>query len=256
MYRRRIRVQFMLLAMCLAIFLPLVKGDIEKINISCKSTLEKEWMNDVKHCLDSTNKLNCLKKLVDIQEKVLFKRKLRKDAACDGHTQGLSVTENIKQVLSHLNKHKEDFSRRLALQISEFLRQNEVSIDVGSKLKIKFLSSGNETVDMTVKVNNDTEVSERKMKMNTSNILALLFTPAMFIAGMMPWILPGVKMAVMMVTMMNNMAFSSALFALIRGYIFDTRPDDHILYINNGYKNHHQPVHQQHHKIYHMRPGR
>lgn len=110
--------------------------------------------------------------------------------------------------------------------------------DTDSTLVIRTVSGGNNSVDVIFSVaSGGGEVSERKMKMSTSNILALLFIPAMWIAGMMPWILPGVKMAVMMVTMMNNMAFSTALFSLIRGYLFDTRPDDHVVYLNYGYKN-------------------
>lgn len=251
MCSRHIRVEFMLMTMYLAMFHSV--NSFKDTSTLCKDAMEKEWIKNVRHCLDHTDKIDCLKKLVEDQEKVFMKRKLRKDVMCDGQ---VSSGMDIRKVLSHINKYKEDVSRRVAAEINQFLEQNEVSIGVGSKLTIKFLPSGNETVDMTVKFNNDSAVSERKMKMNTSNILALLFAPAMFIAGIMPWVLPGVKMAVMFVTMINNMAFSSALFALIRGYIFDTRPDDHIIYINNGYKNHHQPVHQQHHKIYHVPPVR
>lgn len=97
------------------------------------------------------------------------------------------------------------------------------------------------------KDNNSSAVSERKlkMKMSTNNVLALLFIPAMWIAGIMPWVLPGIKMAAMMVTMMNNMAFSSALFSLIRGYLFDTQKEDHIVYLNYGYKNNGPPGHHK-----------
>lgn len=258
MCSRQIRLEFMLIAMCLSMVHLVTTSAEGSSSTQCKDTLEKEWIKSLKHCLDHTNKIDCLKKLVKAQEKVFFKRKLRKNVKCEE----VSSAMDIRKVLVAIDKYKDDFSHRVAGEINKFLEQNEVSIGVGTKLTIKFLPSGNETVDMTVKFNNnDSAVSERKMKMNTSNILALLFAPAMFIAGMMPWILPGVKMAVMMVTMMNNMAFSSALFTLIRGYIFDTRPDDHILYINNGYKNHHQPVHQPvhqpahqlHHRIYHVR---
>lgn len=260
MCSRHIRVEFMLMTMYLAMFQ--LVNSFEGPSTSCKDALEKEWIKNVRHCLNHTNKIDCLKKLLENQENVFLKRKQRKDIMCDGYQQ-VSPKMDIRKVLLHINKYKEDVSHRVAAHINKFLEQNEVSIGVGSKFTIKFIPSGNETVDMSVKFNNDSAVSERKMKMNTSNILAMLFAPAMFIAGIMPWILPGVKMAVMMVTMINNMAFSSALFALIRGYIFDTRPDDHIIYINQGYKNHHQPVlhhqpvvQQQHHKIYHVRPAR
>lgn len=130
--------------------------------------------------------------------------------------------------------------RKIEMERKEENNSTYISKDTDGALIIRAASGGNNTVDVTFSVARDnSELSERKMKMkmSTSNILALLFIPAMWIAGMMPWILPGVKMAVMMVTMMNNMAFSTALFSLIRGYLFDTRPDDHVVYLNYGYKN-------------------
>lgn len=118
---------------------------------------------------------------------------------------------------------------------------NFSSLDSGTNVE------GNNTVNTTFSLlnNNNSEVSERQLKMKTSasNVVALLFIPAMWIAGMMPWVLPGIKMVVMFVTMMNNMAFSSALFSLIRGYLFDTRPEDHVIYLNYGYKNGQQQGH-------------
>lgn len=122
----------------------------------------------------------------------------------------------------------------------------------GMSLNRQFIGGNNDSLNFTfvsLKGSNSNEVLERKMKMKMtkSNVLALLLIPAMWIAGMMPWVLPGIKMVVMMVTMMNNMAFSSALFSLIRGYLFDTRTEDHIVYLNYGYKNgqqgHHHNIH-------------
>lgn len=42
----------------------------------------------------------------------------------------------------------------------------------------------------------------------------------------------------MVVTMMTNFAFTTALFTLIRGYIFDPKPkEETVIYPNYGYKN-------------------
>lgn len=123
--------------------------------------------------------------------------------------------------------------------IDRFLKKGAVDISLDPEFVVKAASAGNNTVDLTFSFGKDNSevLAARKMKMSKSNVLALFLIPAMWIAGMMPWILPGIKMVVMMVTMMNNMAFSTALFSLIRGYLFDVRPDDHIIYLNYGYKN-------------------
>lgn len=127
-----------------------------------------------------------------------------------------------------------------------------------SQLNLKESFNGNTSLISFdfIKNQNRSDVSERKlkMKMSTSNILAVLFVPAMWIAGMMPWIIPGIKMAAMMVMMMNNMAFSSALFSLIRGYLFDTQPEDHIVYLNYGYKNKGAPGHHKEEVNYQNNP--
>lgn len=64
-----------------------------------------------------------------------------------------------------------------------------------------------------------------------------LLVPALIMSGLVPYILPPIKMAVMFVSMMTNMAFTSALFTLVRSYIFDPRPEEeNVVYYNYGYK--------------------
>lgn len=104
--------------------------------------------------------------------------------------------------------------------------------------QIKFRRLDNNTVDISLNFSNKS-MMERKMKMSMKNILPYLIVPGLLMAGILPWILPGVKILVMFVSMINQMAFTSALFALIRGYIFDTEQEEHIVYINNGYKKKH-----------------
>lgn len=144
----------------------------------------------------------------------------------------------------HAN-HQQVFQNTLAnMTGNEEVGVLNFSLDSG--LTVRAVPRDDSSVDLVfsfAKSNSEVSGRKMKMKMSTSNVVAMLFIPAMWIAGMMPWILPGIKMVVMMVTMMNNMAFSSALFSLIRGYLFDTRPEDHIVYLNYGYKNGHNHHH-------------
>lgn len=152
----------------------------------------------------------------------------------------------IKESNSTVAKDSERTVRNLNFSTTDPVKRGDMP---NRQLMIKESFDGNNTLSFTFgfSKNNNSEVSERKlkMKMSKTNVLALLFIPAMWIAGMMPWILPGIKMAAMMVAMMNNMAFSSALFSLIRGYLFDTQKEDHIVYLNYGYKHNGKPGHHK-----------
>lgn len=76
----------------------------------------------------------------------------------------------------------------------------------------------------------------RKVKMSM-NMLQYLIVPGFLMAGILPWIMPGLQMVVMALSMINNMAFTSALVAIVRSYVFDKEPEEHVIYVNHGYKN-------------------
>nr|CAI5820445.1 unnamed protein product [Callosobruchus analis] len=84
----------------------------------------------------------------------------------------------------------------------------------------------------------DAAVSGRKIKMPKPNsqTMQYLLVPGFLMAGILPWVMPKLQMVVMMLSMVNNMAFTSALFTLIRNFIFERETAQHVLYINNGYK--------------------
>ncbi|KAK4883046.1 hypothetical protein RN001_006365 [Aquatica leii] len=92
------------------------------------------------------------------------------------------------------------------------------------------------------------EVTEdRKMKIskNAEKFIPFLLVPGLLLTGILPWIVPKLKMIVMAVGFINQIAFSTALFSFIRGYIFDRTEKEHVFYINHGYKhkhNKHNPI--------------
>ncbi|XP_017780906.1 PREDICTED: uncharacterized protein LOC108565799 [Nicrophorus vespilloides] len=114
----------------------------------------------------------------------------------------------------------------------------------GALLFIAILTccTSTDTGNTTEKASSSTDLAvvSRGMKSTMYKVIPYLLVPALAMAGIMPWILPGIQLAVTMVTMLNNMAFSSALFMLIRNYIFNTKQEEHIVYVNHGYKNKHK----------------
>lgn len=87
--------------------------------------------------------------------------------------------------------------------------------------------------------NNNPSSLGRKMKMSM-NMIQYMIVPGFLMAGILPWIMPGLQMAVSMLSMVNNMAFTSGLVALVRSYVFDKEPDEHVVYVNHGYKSKNQ----------------
>lgn len=69
----------------------------------------------------------------------------------------------------------------------------------------------------------------------SSPMLSYVLTPALTLAGLIPWVVPGISLAAGFVQLINQMAFTAGLSALVRSYIFDAKPDEHVVYVNSGY---------------------
>ncbi|ERL95178.1 hypothetical protein D910_12447 [Dendroctonus ponderosae] len=80
----------------------------------------------------------------------------------------------------------------------------------------------------------------------SSPMFSYVLTPALALAGLIPWVVPGISLAAGFVQLINQMAFTAGLSALVRSYIFDAKPDEHVVYVNSGYGSkghtkHHRP---------------
>lgn len=94
--------------------------------------------------------------------------------------------------------------------------------------------------DSNLIISFDNSSTSRQVKfqfpISKSNILQYLLVPALMMTGVMPYILPPLKMGIMFVSMMTNMAFMTAVVSMVRGIIFDSDPSRHVVYPNYGYK--------------------
>lgn len=61
--------------------------------------------------------------------------------------------------------------------------------------------------------------------------------PGLIMSAILPFILPALKMMVVGVGILNNMALSGAVFTLLRNNAFDDKYEKKIIYVNSGYKN-------------------
>lgn len=129
-------------------------------------------------------------------------------------------------------------------RVSESISATDFGENVLKYLNIKF---DNNTITISMKRFEENSVEMRKMKQSTNNMMQYMLVPSFLMAGILPWVMPKIQMAVMAVSMMNNMVFTSALVSLVRGYIFDYEPNEHIIYINKGYRNKNKHKHSPHH---------
>lgn len=150
--------------------------------------------------------------------------------------------ENIRNSFNTVNEYSDDVTseeiQALVKNISETLLPNFIKIT---------LSDGYLQLSVNLPKENVESIG-RKLSSKMDNMMQYMIAPGFLMAGILPWVMPKLQMAVMMVSMVNNMIFSSALFSLVRSYIFEQQPDEHIIYVNHGYRNNHPPQYHADHK--------
>lgn len=122
---------------------------------------------------------------------------------------------------------------------------NKVIKNITDKFLPKFLKLDLDNECMKISLDIPKEEGRalaRKMSTKMSNLMQYMLVPSFLMAGILPWVMPKLQMVVMMVSMVNSMIFSRALFSLIRSYVFEQQPDEHVIYINHGYRN--KPQHR------------
>ncbi|KAM3964289.1 uncharacterized protein ACR2FA_001780 [Aphomia sociella] len=103
----------------------------------------------------------------------------------------------------------------------------------------KLDANENGTLNVDVLRNNEVQTSRGSMKKKFYNIVPYLLVPGLIMSAILPFVLPALKMMTMGVVMLNNMAFTGAVFTLLRNNAFNDRYEYKVKYVNEGYKNEH-----------------
>lgn len=99
--------------------------------------------------------------------------------------------------------------------------------------------------------------SEGRGKMTDMMFSPYMLIPQLIMLGFSPIVLANLKMFVMQTLMMNQMAFSAALWMTIRNMVFGPSPEPPVKYYNFGYeKPHHAHPHTHHSHRRRSVPGR
>lgn len=77
----------------------------------------------------------------------------------------------------------------------------------------------------------------KKIQKEFYKFAPILLAPGMFMSAMVPFILPSLKMMVVMVGLMNQAALVGAIFTILRNNAFDDKYEHKVVYVNSGYEN-------------------
>lgn len=174
-----------------------------------------QWRQKIRNCLiaEKNNATFCYNQLE--------KEEPSSVPNCEGCGENRQVKNSPKTALvSILNSWEDTLKSRLKQELGKIFTDIARNITSG-----KLQTFGG----------NQTGVSGRKMK--KENMAQLLVTPGLIMAGILPWVLPQLKTLVMIVGLMNQVAFSMSFFALLRRLIFERNNEEHIFYVNQGYTN-------------------
>lgn len=154
-------------------------------------------------------------------------------------TECFNFSESTLKCFENFIKNVTESSEELSEEFDKLINNN---IIINNYLK---------DTDNANQSNSTTNVIARKIRKKMTDFLPILITPAFVLAGIMPWIMPKLKLAVFTIGLINNFVFFQALFSLVRNYVFNTAKNEHIIYLNNGYKKkethlYHPPYYDHH----------
>ena len=181
---------------------------------------------NVIECFRTRNFLTCLRSIASIRG-LSLNLNPNQNQNPNPNQNSLSIVESLINYLLQ------------AFHVSDVIRLKMLNgtTSSSSSSTSSFLSQSFDVV-LQIKPTNQINEFSRKMKMKMSNIVGMMLMPPLIMAGLVPFIIPGFSMAVFLNSILNNMAFTSAIFTFIRSNIFDTDPHDNIIYVNNGYSKH------------------
>lgn len=151
-----------------------------------------------------------------------------------------NLTEDVEKFpwKEYANITNEDLQIQLLDCTQKLLQYQPLTFDV-SGYSAKLQSKGNNSVSIDIQKADEFEGrgSMKKLQKQFYKYVPFLMAPGLFLSAILPFALPSLKMMVMMVGMMNNMALVSAIFTLLRNNAFNDKYQHRVIYTNNGYKN-------------------
>ncbi|XP_059047390.1 uncharacterized protein LOC131842839 [Achroia grisella] len=152
-----------------------------------------------------------------------------------------NLTSDIEQFPWELysNTTEDQLYSELCSGTEKLLQYRTLKFTLVPGYTLKLDSNGNGTLGVDVLRSNEVETARGSMKKKFYNIVPYLLLPGLIMSAILPFVLPALKLMTMGVVMLNNMAFTGAVFTLLRNNAFNDRYEHKVKYVNAGYKNEH-----------------
>ncbi|KOB75263.1 Uncharacterized protein OBRU01_07945 [Operophtera brumata] len=137
------------------------------------------------------------------------------------------------------NSTDEELHSQLCDETERLLRRKSLSLTMIPGYRFELLSKGNGTLNVDVYKDADSGSGRgmKKLKKTFYKIIPLLVLPGLIMSAILPFVLPALKMMTLAAGMINNMAFTGAVFTLLRNNAFNDKYQHRVIYVNEGYKN-------------------
>lgn len=158
--------------------------------------------------------------------------------------------EKLKKSTYHKASFYENL-KRLVKSVEDLIGQNAAPVDRKTYSVVTEIAISSPTAKP------DTEMDGKETgrgKMTDMMFSPYMLIPQLIVLGFSPIVLANLKMFVMQTFMMNQMAFSAALWMTIRNMVFGPSPETPVKYYNFGYETpsnkHQHHDHHDHHAHY------
>ncbi|XP_026752206.2 uncharacterized protein LOC113512505 [Galleria mellonella] len=139
----------------------------------------------------------------------------------------------------YTNTTEEQLYSELCSGTEKLLQYRTLKFTLVPGYTFKLDSKGNGTLGVDILRSNEIETARGSMKKKFYNIVPYLLLPGLIMSAILPFVLPAMKLMTIGAVMLNNMAFTGAVFTLLRNNAFNDKYEYKVKYINAGYTNEH-----------------
>ncbi|CAB3223656.1 unnamed protein product [Arctia plantaginis] len=156
-------------------------------------------------------------------------------------TSSFNLTEDVEEFpwKKYTNETNKQIQEQLLDNTQRLLQYRSMSLDMISGYSAKLTSKKNRSlcIDFYRSTEDEGRSSMKKIQKEFYKIAPILLLPGLLISALLPFVLPSLKMMVLMVGFMNQMALVGAIFTILRNNAFNDKYDHKVIYVNSGYEN-------------------
>ncbi|XP_075974100.1 uncharacterized protein LOC142975248 [Anticarsia gemmatalis] len=153
----------------------------------------------------------------------------------------LNLTEDVEKFpwKNYSNTTNEELCSQLLDGTQKLLQYRTLTFDMISGYTAELNSKNNGSLRIDIHKADEVEgrTSMKKLQKEFYKLAPIFLAPGLFISAIVPFVLPSLKMMILMVGFMNQMALAGAVFTILRNNAFNDKYEHKVVYVNNGYEN-------------------